>query len=367
MIRRRLALVGRVLSAAATAALVAVVAAPGARPARADESEDVVERPPHVTPATVQAIERGMRWLAQAQRRDGSFSEGGQLGTYPVAMTALAGMAFLSHGDTPVRGRYAGNVRRAVNYLIDGRQAGRDGLITSRGSGEESRSMYGHGFSTMFLAQAMGEEGDPQLQRRIRLVLDKAIELTGRSQSARGGWLYTPDQNGDEGSVTITQVQALRACRNAGLAVPYRVVQRAVGYIEASAQPDGGIAYQAGMSGSQPAITAAACAVLYNAGQYDSPMAGRALDFCRRNIQVGSGGGGGFGHWFYTHMYLSQAYWQVGGRDWDRYYPTVRDHLLSTQLPNGSWQGDSVGFVYGTAIAVTILSLPYERVPLYMR
>ena len=78
-------------------------------------------------------------------------------------------------------------------------------------------------------------------------------------------------------------------------------------------------------------------------------------------------GGGGFGHWFYTHLYLSQAYWQVGGRDWDQYYPQVRDQLLRTQGHDGSWQGDGVGHVYGTAIAVTVLSLPYEHVPLYMR
>ena len=65
--------------------------------------------------------------------------------------------------------------------------------------------------------------------------------------------------------------------------------------------------------------------------------------------------------------YLSQAYWQVGGREWDQYYPAIRDQLIRTQDPKGSWQGDGVGLVYGTAIAVTILSLPYERVPLYMR
>jgi hypothetical protein len=226
--------------------------------------------------------------------------------------------------------------------------------------------MYGHGFATLFLAQALGDDGDPRLQERIEKVLKAGIELTGRAQSERGGWLYTPDSGGDEGSVTVTQVQALRACRNAGLAVPRRTVQRASGYIEASAQPDGGIAYQAGGSGSQPAISAAAVAVLYNAGEYDSPVARRCLEYCRRNIQVGAGGAG-FGHWYYMHYYLAQAYWQVGGRDWDTYYPAVRDYLISQQAPDGTWQGDGVGNVYGTAIAITILSLPYEHVPLYMR
>lgn len=348
---------GFALVASATVALA---------PASRAQDELVLDRPALVTPRTEQAIERAVRWLANQQRRDGAWVEGGQMGSYPVCMTALAGMAFLGHGDTPTRGKFAPNVKRAVQYLTDPRQAGQNGLITSRNSGEESRSMYGHGFSMMFLACALGDDGDEALQRKIMQVLQKGIELTGRAQSGRGGWLYTPDSGGDEGSVTVTQVQALRACRNAGMAVPVRIVRQAVSYIEASAQPDGGIAYQAGGSGSQPAITAAAVAVLYNAGQYDSPVARRCLDFCRSRIDV-RGGGGGFGHWFYTHLYLAQAYYQVGGRDWEQYFPQVRDFLLSTQAPDGSWQGDGVGFVYGTAIAVTILTLPYEHVPLYMR
>lgn len=351
----------------ALAAALLVAAVPVAPAARAQQDDLIADRPPHVTPATVQAIERGLRYLSTQQRRDGAWVEGGGMGSYPVAMTALAGMAFLGHGDTPTRGKYAPVVRRAVTYLTDPRQASRqNGLITSRGSGEEGRSMYGHGFSMMFLAQCLGDDGDADLQKKIMDVLQKGVELTGRAQSGRGGWLYTPDSGGDEGSVTVTQVQALRACRNAGMAVPVRIIRQAVSYIEQSAQPDGGIAYQAGSSGSQPAITAAAVAVLYNAGQYDSPVGRRCLEYCRANIDV-RGGGAGFGHWFYTHLYLSQAYWQVGGRDWDTYFPQVREQLLRTQNADGSWMGDGVGHVYGTAIAVTILTLPFEHVPLYMR
>jgi len=357
------------LRASALAALTAavVLCAPD-RPALAQQQpEDVLDRPKHITPRAAQALDRGLAYLARQQRRDGAITDGGgPMGSYPVAMTALAGVAFLTHGDTLSTGRYSPVVRRAAQYLTAPAQAGRDGLITGRGSGEEGRSMHGHGFAMMFLAQCLGDDGDKALADRITKVLKAGVELTGRSQSARGGWLYTPDSSGDEGSITVCQVQALRACRNAGLAVPVRIIRQAVKYIEDSLQPDGGIAYQAGGSGSQPAITAAAVAVLYNAGEYDSQVAKRCLDFCRKSITV-SGGGGGFGHWFYMHLYLSQAYWQVGGRDWDTYFPAVRDHLLSQQAADGSWQGDGVGNVYGTAIAVTILSLPYEHVPIYMR
>jgi len=330
----------------------------------AQEEDGVRELPQFVTPATVRAIDRGVAWLAKHQRRDGSFGEaggGGGYGVYPTAMSALAGMAFLCHGDTPSRGRYSEKVRKVMRFLIDPRHASRTGLITS--SGEESRSMYGHGFSTMFLACCMGEELDEATETRVRQVLGRAVELIGRSQSGAGGWLYTPDSNGDEGSVTVTQVQALRACRNAGIAVPVTVVRRAVGYIEKSQNSDGGIAYNAHGGPSRPALAAAGAAVLYNAGQYDSPAARKCLQYCKRHIKITDRNG----HWYYTHLYLAQAYWQAGGDDWARYYPQVRDFILRSQASDGSWQGDGVGKVYGTSIAVTILSLPFERVPLYMR
>jgi len=225
--------------------------------------------------------------------------------------------------------------------------------------------MYGHGFATLFLSQVYGVEEDQERAARLHQVLQRAVRLTARSQSSRGGWLYTPDQSGDEGSVTITQIQALRGCRNAGVKVPRQTIQRAVQYIADSAQPDGGIAYRAGMSGSRPAITAAAVACLYNAGEYDHPMAREALRYAVRHVRVQ--GGAVQGHYFYAHLYMAQAMWQVGGKEWRDYFPKMRDHLVQRQGQTGSWQGDGVGVIYGTAIATLILQLPHQGLPILMR
>ena len=35
------------------------------------------------------------------------------------------------------------------------------------------------------------------------------------------------------------------------------------------------------------------------------------------------------------------------------------------QQPDGSWQGDGIGQVYGTSIAVIILQLPYKYLPVF--
>ena len=322
------------------------------------------KRPPMVTDEAEAAIEQGLRYLVSRQSSDGAFRDAGGFGTYPVSMTSLAGMALLSSGSTPTEGAYAPNVRKTLTFVLHSSR--KNGLICRTGA-EESRSMYGHGFGMLFLAQIMGMEEDPERLAKIRWVLQKGVGLTDKSQSRLGGWLYTPDMNGDEGSVTVTQVQALRAARNAGIAVPKKVIRRAMKYLEKSVQPDGGIAYRVGMSGSRPPITAAAVACWFNAGEYDNPMALKALRYCKRNIGFGQTRRGVWGHFFYAHLYLSQVMYLAGDDEWKRYYPKIRKYLISTQNEDGSWDGDSVGRVYGTSIALTILQLPYNNLPIMQR
>ena len=253
--------------------------------------------PKGVTPEIEQMIEKGLRFLARTQNRDGSWRSNGGGGAYPVAMTSLAGVAMAMSGSTATRGRYSPNIRRSVDYLL--RMGLPNGLITAMQ--EEQRPMFGHGYATMYLAEIYGMEEDIKRQRKLHSVLARAVKLTARSQSSYGGWLYAPDDNGDEGAVTITQVQALRACRNAGVSIPTKVINKAVKYVVDSANPDGGIRYTARSGGNgRPPITAAACAVLYNAGQYDHPVAEKALKFARRNLPISGGGG----HHYYAHLYL---------------------------------------------------------------
>jgi hypothetical protein len=320
--------------------------------------------PPLINDQTAVAVRKGLDYLARTQDRQGSWKTAGSYGMYPVAMSALAGVALLMSGSTVTEGPYAEQIDRTTRFVLA--QAAPNGLISA--PGEESRSMYGHGFSMLFLGQVFGMEEDAQRQEEISFTLRRAVKLTARSQSTDGGWLYTPTSTGDEGSVTITQVQGLRSCRNAGVAVPKEVIDQAMGYLDLSMRQDGGIAYRARQFGqSRPPITAAAVVCWYNAGQYDHPNAVRALEYCKKNIGVGSSREGSLGHYYYAHMYLAQAMYLSGEEDWKTYFPTMRDHLLKLQNEDGSWDGDSVGRVYGTAIALVILQLPYNNLPIMQR
>jgi hypothetical protein len=367
----------------ALAVLVGQIDSPTARPVRADAPSSAL--PDLLDRDTVKRIDRGLKYLQRTQRHDGSWLNAGGWGSYPVVMTSLAGLAMMAGGSTPETGPYARNVNRALNFILNaaetqGKLPGDNILITAGGS--ESRSMYGHGFGMLFLAQCYGVEGDLASGRskRIKAVLDGAVALTAGAQSdlgARhghaGGWIYTPNGKSDEGSVTVTQLQALRACRNVGIKVPNKTIDRAVRYLKFCQQPDGGICYSHRSRGrSLPAISAAAIACFYSAGVYDlksggageeAKMVERLVQYCKKNVGPHYRGG----HWFYTQFYMAQGMYHRGGKDWTGYFPEVRDRLGTMQLPDGNWNGDGIGEVYGTALACIILQLPYNYLPIMQR
>lgn len=348
----------------ALAGLPATGQAPPEQPAEAKPAEvPPSERLPEgITPATKAAIDRGLAYLARVQERRGSWSNKDGQGAYPVAMTSLAALAMLMDGNTTTQGRYAPNLDRATNFLL--RSVQPSGLIT--GGEEESRPMYGHGFSMLYLSQLYGMLEDPERRQQLHEVLAKAIELTGKAQSREGGWIYRPDTGGDEGSVTITQVQALRGCRNAGITVPKAIIDNAMEYLAASQNSDGGIRYALRQirGASRPPLTGAAVLCWYNAGEFENPRAKKALEYCKQNIPIT---GRHTGHDYYAHLYWAQALWVASDPYWKEYWPARRDHMLTEQKPDGSWIGDHVGDIYDTAVALIILQLPFQQVPLMQK
>jgi len=239
------------------------------------------------------------------------------------------------------------------------------GGLIAPGMGE-GRPMYGHGFSMLFLSQLYGMTEDPERAREIHAVLSNAVQLTARSQSGAGGWYYTPTSRNDEGSVTITQVQALRSCRNVGVAVPKVVIDNAMGYLAESQNSDGGIRYAVNQINgrSRAPITAAAVCCWFNAGEYKNPRALRALESCKQELPPERPTGG---HDYYAHFYLAQAMYISNDSTWSTYYARRRDLMLLQQQVDGHWPGDRIGDVYGTALALIILQLPYDQLPIMQR
>jgi len=319
-------------------------------------------------PDVQDTVTQGLDWLALQQHKLGHWTAQGR---YPTAMTALAGMAFLCEGSTTTQGKYADNVRRAVDFLT---RRGRDnGLI---GDVDDERYTYGHGFAMLFLSQVLGEEEDLDRRRELIDLLTKAVVFTGQAQTRAGGWGYVSAKDGsgfDEGSTTITQVQGLRSCRNAGIPVPKEIIDNAIGYIHKCTNPkDGGVQYSSKGGGSRPAITAAAVACLYNAGEYDDNYVPKMMEYCREQLRPNSRDS--FGHWHYAHFYYSQVKYREGGDEWDEYIAEIQKRLLreAEVVRMGEdnvavWKQGYIGPVYTTSLNLIMLQLDNAYLPIYQR
>ncbi|REK09434.1 MAG: hypothetical protein DWQ37_18525 [Planctomycetota bacterium] len=310
-------------------------------------------------------VSQGLDWIASTQSRLGHWSAND--GRYPTAMTALAGTALLCEGSTTTQGKYSKNIRKAVDYLVSRSRA--NGLIGD--PTRDDRYTYGHGYSMLFLSQVLGEEEDASRRRELIDVLTRAVIFTGQAQTAAGGWGYVSAKDGndfDEGSTTITQVQGLRGCRNAGIPVPSEIIDRAINYIQECTLPDGAVQYSSKGGGGRPAITAAAIACLFNAGEYDSQYVPKLQAYCRRNLSDISNQG--FGHWHYAHYYYAQVLYREGGEKWETYRDQVFAKLAGEATESGKfvfWNQGYIGPIYTTAINLTILQLENGALPIYQR
>lgn len=343
-------------------------------------------------------VEKGLKWLADAQQADGHWNSDAAGGTeqYKMAMTGLAGVALLMEGSTVKQGKYANHIRKAVDWCKSRYQkdGAKQGLISDTDDPQEKvRYMYGHGFATLFLACAYGDESDKKRQDELKEILTNACIYIGRAQSSLGGFYYTSKMDGgdqDEGSVTVTQVQALRACKNAGIPVANEIIKKSQDYLKLSTTTQGGgVLYRAvkggnppAVGGERPALTAAAISCGFSAGDYNSEIVKKWFKFCKDKIGYGVNA---TGHDDYTQYYWAQAVYMLGDDGWEKlfgqtpveqrvtwtgYRNAMFKFLAGNQAGNGSWAprgGWGVGPVFATSINLTIMQLDKGTLPIHQR
>jgi hypothetical protein len=307
------------------------------------------------------AIRRGLEFLARTQATRGQWNAP----PYPTAISALAGTALLCSGSTATQGPYAKNIGRTTDFLLS--KSRDNGLIGD--PNVDTRYTYAHGFSMLFLSQVLGEEGFSDRREELIQVLEKSVKFCGQAQTSSGGWGYVSAKEGndyDEGSTTITQVQGLRSCRNAGLAVPAEIIEAAKQYMYSCQEEDGGISYSSKQRGARPAITAAALAALYNAGDYDSKHVPKMLEYCKKMLYDVSTEDQAFGHWHYTYLYYAQVVYRQGDQEWLPFRDRLYNRIVKSQLSDGSWDGQ-INPVYITACNLIILQLDLGFLPIFQR
>jgi hypothetical protein len=343
---------------------------------RANQADDPSESEVHdfITPETQKAIDRGLAYLGRTQNRDGSYGERAQLHGN-VAVTSLAALAMMSGGNHPGRGEFGANVTRALNYVVsrEKEDPAIPGFLHHESTSFPQLGMYDHGFGTLFLAEVFGMVPDSRVQEKLKGVIERAVRLVENTQSREGGWRYDPKPLHADVSVTICQIMALRAARNAGFAVNKRVVDLCVKYVRSCQNGDGGYSYIAGQSGSAFARSAAGLVALYSAGIYEGKEIDKTLKYLMRfkpNLPISRRDIPEM-HWYYGQYYAAQAMWTAALRFpqyWNEWFPAIRDELLSRvrNRPDGAWSDNNCNH-YATAMATIILQIPNNYLPILQK
>ncbi|HUF61625.1 MAG TPA: prenyltransferase/squalene oxidase repeat-containing protein [Verrucomicrobiales bacterium] len=329
---------GRFAWASLLASLIFAVPAAG---------QGLLERRQDPIPTLVENVyRRGLDYLAQTQSDQGCWPD--NYGEQP-GVVGLAIVALLSHGEDPNTGPFAKVVHKALDYLIK-QQNQSNGYIGS--------SMYNHGFATLALAESYGNVDDD----RLGPVLKKAIDLILSSQqrNPRGAWRYSPESQDADTTVAGSQMVALFAARNAGIAVPEEAIEKGLKFYESCYTPGGGYGYSSAGGPNVPR-TAIGVLVYALARKKDAKGFEESFRFITQDLDYRDSS-----YPFYCEYYMAQALFQTDPEVWREWDARNVKYLASIQQPDGSWQGNH-GPAFSTSAALLSMALNYRFLPIYER
>ena len=311
---------------------------------------------PELTEEAEKAIDRGLKFLLATQNKDGSWSS--KNGDYAIAGTSLALMAFMVKGQFPGFGRHGKALDRAKNYLLKRSRESKTGTMGVK--------MYEIGLFTIAMSELWGMTKDPADNKAIQEALERSVKIILRSQSPLGGWRYAPRPDaGQDTSVTAMVFVSLASAREAGVLVPNETIKRVTGYLRDQVwdKRTGGFGYQG--KGYTVACTAGGVYAAQLAGNRNTEWVQAALNSLENNPKMFSRKQNG--HFYYSHYYAMQAMVQAGDERYAKWYPKIRDTLISLQQSNGSWQEKEQDYPHKTPMAIIILGTPHRYIPVYQR
>lgn len=327
---------------------------------------------------------RALRWLVTKQNPDGSWPAN------KPAMTGLALLTFLAHGEIPSSPEFGPVVEKGIRYLIGSQNA--NGTF----KGHDGNN-YAHLIATYALCEAYTLTRAPM----VKEAAEKALVPIVKGQHPNGGWDYKMAQTErDDTSYMGWAAQAVKAAHMAGnlevegLEEAYR---RAPSGFKVNAHPEGGFGY------TEPSHTSGLTAVgvlcMQLMGKANDESVKKSLNVMdewvlgwvpdKADIQtaaVPSKVGTGGSQQYYAY-YATQAMFQAGGERWKRWNKMMSDLYPKTQKiqsretsgyvdhhgkpqeighwENGDANEDGGPFVMDTCLATLQLEVYYRYLPTF--
>jgi len=317
---------------------------------------------------TEAAVLRALRWLKKNQLPDGSWPQ------VKPAITGMALLAFLAHGETPSSEEFGETVEKAMKLLVE-KQRDNGRFIGSDGH------EYALPIATYALCEAYGLTKVPML----KYAAEKATAVIVKGQNATGSFNYNCKPGGsDRNDISYGGwcMQALKAAKMADLDVEGldAACKRSIDGCKwhAAKGSTGGFAYSSPGTGPLTGV-GVLCMQLLGAGKQPEAIAGlRYLEnvTCRWETPYGK-------RPIYYWYYITQAKFHAGGATWDAWnnhfaLEMVRQQIVEKNAimgPDGEMKdighwvspGDSekYGNAYNTALCALQLQVYYRYLPTY--
>jgi hypothetical protein len=329
--------------------------------------------------ATEGAVLRALRWLKKNQEANGSWkttSGGGPATTQGTpAMTGLALLCYLAHGETPASEEFGNTVEKAIRWLVDNQTA--DGRFN-----EMDGNQYSLPIGAYALAEAYGMTKVPTLQ----LAAEKAMEVIIQGQHADGLWNYKcGPENRDDTTYSSWCAQALKAGSMAGLSNKglKDAIKKAIpGFKKNQDGGSGMFGYTGADGGYGGHLTGAGtlCLQLMGASRDGETKAGiKWLDQEKCEWGEKAIGERPIYYWYY----ITQAKFHSGGETWNGWNKQFSFEIVKNQdvmkkavddgkgnmVDIGWWraakQSEPYGLVYNTTLCCLMLEVYYRYLPTF--
>jgi hypothetical protein len=313
------------------------------------------------------AVLAGLRWLKANQKPDGSWSN-----QFTPAMTGLAVLCFLGHGEIPTSQEFGPTVKKGIDFLLNG-GVKYQGRLSMENQFSQS-GVYQHAIA----AYALGEYYTMTKDDRVKDVLIQAATHIVQGQASDGGWQYAYGKGPDsDTSVSGWQIQALKAAHLTGLNIPGvdEALDKAMLDLKRVQGPNGGFGYRKAEDRYSLTGVGVLCTYFWKGEKEKLVRDGIKfiLEKTEKEYPVEYKGSKAN---LYAWYYHTQACLMFGGNAWTKWNRWFQDQITDSQTPEGYWpptgnpkptgpeaQADMTGNCYRTTLCVLMLEVFYRYMP----
>lgn len=322
-------------------------------PTRSDEVEA------NVTQASERSVRRALNWLRKVFNKDGGC--GVDLNQpSDIGCTCIVGLAMMSAGGTCFEGEHQNDLRSILRFILNRVEQMPTHNITGV-TGTQLQNKIGlqaHSFfAALYLSQALGEQVEP---KPVKDSLRKLVTTIVKAQRPDGDW------GSESWAPTLGTVMgwvSLRASSSVGLSVgtaPEKTAEHLIKKMSGSMAETQGWMHELYKNAS-------GIRVLYDAEMEENKTAKKAfedvLKFVKNDNTPFTQAGG---EEFLAFHLITETMLKRGGKEWNDWFPVVRDKLIDVQNQDGSWTGHHciTSRTFCTAASVLVLTSPYRYLPI---